>query len=126
MRKKAYLNNKDLHNEIVKSQEQGELTREALKMLMLLAERANRKLTYVKIQDKQDCIQHAKLDLIKYWKNYKPQYENAFSYYTEIAKKAYAKAWNKLYPKKYAGTISMDGSAGDGENDGIYSLSNNY
>jgi hypothetical protein len=126
MRKKSYLNNKDLHDEIVKSQEQGELTKEAVKMFMLLAERANRKLTYVKIEDKQDCIQHATLDLLKYWKGYKPQYKNAFAYYTEIAKKGYAKAWNKLYPKKYAGTISMDGSLDDGENDGIYSLSNNY
>lgn len=125
MRKKSYLNNKDLHNEIVKSQEQGELTREAIKMLMLLVERANRKLTYVKIEDKEDCLQHATLDILKYWKGYKPEYKNAFAYYTEIAKRGYAKAWNKLYPKKYSGTISMSG--GSEENgDGIYSLSNNY
>ena len=126
-RKKGYLNNGDLHNEIVKSQEQGELTRTAQDMLMLLAERANNKLTYTRIEDKEDCIQQARLDLLKYWKSYNPKYKNAFAYYTEIAKRGFAKGWNKLYPKKYAGTISLDGgSNSDEENDGVYSISSNY
>ncbi len=44
-RKRKYLNNRDLLEEIVKSQEQDELTPKALKMLMLLAEKSSAKLT---------------------------------------------------------------------------------
>ena len=64
-RQKNYLNNKDLYNEIVKSKEQGKLTREAEKMLILLAERAIRKMKYVDDDDRQDCLQFALLDLLK-------------------------------------------------------------
>ena len=41
---------------------------------------------------------------------------NAFAYFTEIAKRGFAKGWNKLHPKKYGGTISMNSG------DGIYSI----
>jgi len=126
-RKKSYLNNKDLHDQIVISQEQDKLTKEAETMLMLLAKEANKKLTYSRIEDKEDCIQQARLDLLKYWRGYKPQYKNAFAYYTEIAKRGFAKGWNRLYPKKYAGTISLNGGFGDDDSsEGIYSLSSNY
>lgn len=125
-RKKKYINNKDLNDEIVKSLEQDKLTHHAEKMLMLLAKEANRKLTYVKVEDKEDCISHARLDLLKYWRGYKPQYKNAFAYYTTIATKGYAKAWNKLYPKKYHGTVSLNfGHDGEDNQEGVYSLSKN-
>lgn len=125
-RKKGYLNNKDLHDQIVESQKNGQLTSTAEKMLMMLAERANRKLTYTRYEDREDCIQQARLDLLKYWKGYKPVYKNAFAYYTEIAKRGFAKGWNRLYPKKYTGTISLDGgSRNDEDGDGIYSLPSN-
>jgi hypothetical protein len=126
-RKKKYLNNKDLHDQIVISQEKDKLTREAEAMLMLLAKEANKKLTYSRIEDKEDCIQQARLDLLKYWRGYKPQYKNAFAYYTEISKRGFAKGWNRLYPKKYHGTISLNGGYGsDDNNEGIYSLSSKY
>lgn len=125
-RKKRYLNNKDLNDQIVLSLAQDKLTPEAEKMLMLLAKEANKKLTYSRIEDKKDCIQQARLDLLKYWRGYKPQYKNAFAYYTEICKRGYAKGWNRLYPKKYHGTISLNGGFdNDDNNEGIYSLSAN-
>ena len=86
-KKKNYLNNKDLYNEIVKSKEEGKLTRDAEKMLVLLAEREIRKLTYVNEDDINDCLQFALLDLLKYWQNFNPKYTNAFAYFTEIAKR---------------------------------------
>ena len=43
-RKKNYLNNKDLYNQIVLSLEDDKLTKDAEKMLILIAERAIRKL----------------------------------------------------------------------------------
>lgn len=122
-RQKNYLNNKDLYNEIVKSKEQGKLTREAEKMLILLAERAIRKMKYVDDDDRQDCLQFALLDLLKYWKNFNPKYTNAFAYFTEIAKRGYAKGWNKLHPTKYKDTMSIDRAGSKpGEEGGIFTI----
>ena len=107
-RKKNYLNNKDLYNQIVLSLEDDKLTKDAEKMLILIAERAIRKLVYLNEDDKNDCMQFAILDLLKYWRNFNPKYTNAFAYFTEIAKRGYAKGWNKLHPNKTKGTISID------------------
>lgn len=125
-KKKRYVNNKDLHDEIVESKRLDKLTPNAEKMLMLLAKEANRKLTYARHEDKKDCIQQARLDLLKYWRGYNPKYKNAFAYYTTICTRGYAKAWNRLYPKKYHGTISLNSGFGTEDNsEGVYSLSNN-
>lgn len=121
-KKKNYLNNKDLHAAMSESKERGELTPTAEKMLILLAERTILKMTYVSNDDKNDCLQFAMLDLLKYWKNFNPEYPNAFAYFTEIAKRGYAKGWNKIHPQKYKGTISIDTSSGDGESTGIYTI----
>lgn len=119
-RKKNYLNNADLYDEIVKSKQQDELTPKALEFLMLLAEKANSKLYYSNQMDKEDCIARAKMDLWLYWRNFDPtKSTNAFAYYTEIAKNAFAKSWDALHPKKYQGTIFLD-SANNGN--GIYSI----
>jgi hypothetical protein len=118
-KRKDYLNNKDLYDEIVISKELDTLTPKAERMLVLLAERAITKMKYVSTDDKKDCLSFAVLDLLKYWRSFNPKYKNAFAYFTEIAKKGYAKGWNKLYPKKYAGTISINGGI---DSDGIYSL----
>lgn len=122
-RKKNYLNNKDLYAAIVESKEQDKLTPTAEKMLVMLAERAIRKLTYVNEEDRQDCLQFALLDLLKYWRNFNPEYTNAFAYFTEIAKRGYAKGWNKIHPKKYKSTLSLDrsGSNSDGEG-GLFNI----
>jgi hypothetical protein len=107
-RKKNYLNNKDLYAEIVQSKDDDQLTRKAEKMLQMLAERAINKLSYVNEEDRKDCLQFALLDLWKYWRNFNPKYTNAFAYFTEIAKRGYAKGWNKIHPNKYKGTLSID------------------
>jgi hypothetical protein len=117
---KVYLRNKDLVTEIIKSKEAGKLTPEATQMLILLSERAIRKLRYKNPEDRNDCLAFAQLDLFKYWDRFKPEKStNAFAYYTQIAKKGYAKGWNKLHPKKYSGTISLSGATDDS---GIYSI----
>ncbi|MDC1282350.1 hypothetical protein N8Z10_00190 [bacterium] len=123
-RKKNYLNNKDLHAAMSESKELGTLTVTAEKMLILLAERAILKMTYVNMDDRNDCLQFAMLDLLKYWKNFNPEYPNAFAYFTEIAKRGYAKGWNKIHPQKYKGTISMGstGSSDGNSGGGIYSI----
>ena len=120
---KNYLNNRDLYDQRVLSKDQDKLTREAEKMLILLAERAINRMTYVSEDDRNDCLQFALLDLLKYWRNFNQVYPNAFAYFTEIAKRGYAKGWNKIHPKKYKGTLSIGKSTGNSENQsGIYSL----
>lgn len=119
-RKRNYLNNRDLLDEIRKSKEQDELTPKALEFLMLLADKSSLKLSYLNPDDRQDCIAFAYMDLYRYWRNFNPDKStNAFAYFTEIAKKGFAKGWNKLHPKKYAGTISMEGGL---DSDGIYTI----
>lgn len=115
------IKNKQLYAEIVKSKELDKLTPEAEQMLIILANRASLKLPYKNEEDRKDCISSAHLDLLKYWRGFNPIYPNAFAYYTEIAKKGFAKGWNKLHPKKYHGTVSLDGGYGD-DSDGIYSI----
>ena len=120
---KNYLNNRDLYDQMVLSKDQDELTKEAEKMLILIAERAINKMTYVSEDDRLDCLQFAILDLLKYWRNFNPKYPNAFAYFTEIAKRGYAKGWNKIHPKKYKGTLSLGSHSGSSEGQtGIYSI----
>ena len=120
---KNYLNNRDLYDKMVLSKDQDELTKEAEKMLILIAERAINKMTYVSEDDRLDCLQFAILDLLKYWRNFNPKYPNAFAYFTEIAKRGYAKGWNKIHPKKYKGTLSLGNHSGSSEGQtGIYSI----
>lgn len=126
-KKKNYLNNKDLFDAIVESKELDKLTPTAEKMLVLLAERAINKLSYVNNDDRDDCLQFALLDLLKYWRNFNPKYPNAFAYFTEIAKRGYAKGWNKIHPLKYKGTLSIDristfGSGEDGGGGGMFNI----
>lgn len=121
-RKKNYLNNKDLYNEIVESKKQDRLTPNAEKMLILLAERAIRKMKYVYDEDREDCLQFAILDLLKYWRNFNPQYTNAFAYFTEIAKRGYAKGWNHIHPKKYKDTLSIDRVDRDDSQGGLFNI----
>ncbi len=114
-----YLKNKDLYEEIVKSKGQGKLTTPAQNMLILLTTRVSRRMQYKNPEDRKDCMSFAHLDLLKYWNSFDPEKsKNAFAYYTEIIKKGFAKGWNTIYPKKYAGTFSLDG----GDNAEIYSI----
>ena len=113
------IKNKDLYAQIVISKREDKLTQEAEQMLILLAEKASRRLSYANEEDRKDCIAFAHMDLLKYWRGFNPIYTNAFAYFTEIAKKGFAKGWNKIHPKRYQGTISLDGH---GSTSAIYSI----
>jgi len=123
-RKRNYLNGPDLLAEIILSKELDELTPKAVRMLQLLTEKAVTKLHYRNKMDKDDCIQSAMMDILKYWRGFKPEKStNAFAYYTTIIYKGAAKGWNKLHPetKKQIEKISLNTSYGDGDG-GIYSI----
>ena len=76
----------------------GELSPKAIEYFMLLANRAIQKLTFSNPLDREDCIQSALLDLLRYWKNFNEEKSNnAFAYFTQIAKNGYAKEYKKIY-----------------------------
>lgn len=104
-----YLKNKDLLREIIKSKEEEKLTDEAMRMLMLLLDKISSSFSYELEDDKQDCKAFAVLDLLMYWKGFKPEKSsNAFSYYTSIILNGLYKGWNHLHPRKYKDTLKID------------------
>jgi hypothetical protein len=98
---KHYLNNKELYIEIIVSKAQGRLTRNAEKMLEILAKKTIKKMRYYSNDDKLDCYQSGLLDMFQNWYNFNEDKSiNAFAYFTEIFKRGLAKGWNDLYKKK--------------------------
>lgn len=121
--KKYPVDNLELYLEILKSQTQNKLTKKAEELLITLADNAINLFKYAKNpDDRDDCLSMMYYDLFKYWKGFDgSQYNSPFSYYTSIAIKGASKGWNKLYPEKYDGTISLNNTLSDSEN-GIYSI----
>ena len=99
---KDYINNKEFTEEIIKSKKIGKLTNKAIEFITILANRAVNNMYFEDPRDREDCIQNAILDCLKYWKGFKPEeYENpnAFAYFTTICKNGYAKQWNEIHKK---------------------------
>lgn len=122
-----YVNNKDFTNEIIKCKEAGELTDFAVSCFIALANRAVNKMYYEDYRDREDCIQSALLDCLRYWKGFDPEKSdspNAFAYFTTVCKNGYAKEWKKIHKKtgldddESLDFISLS-STGDGS---IYSI----
>ena len=65
-----YLTNKDLYVEVIVSKAQGKLTRNAEKMLELLAKKTIKKMRYWSNDDKLDCYQSGLLDMFQNWYNF--------------------------------------------------------
>ena len=69
---------------------------------MRLANRAVDRLYFKDPRDREDCIQSALVDCIKYWRNFdetKTSPPNAFAYFTQMCKNGYAKEWKKIHRK---------------------------
>ena len=97
-----YINNKDFTEEIIKCKGNGELSPFALQCFMSLANRAVDRLYFRDFRDREDCIQSAILDCLKYWKSFdetKSENPNAFAYFTQMCKNGYAKEWKKIHKK---------------------------
>ena len=104
-----YLNNKDLYVEIIVSKAQGKLTRNAEKMLELLAKKTIKKMRYWSNDDKLDCYQSGLLDMFQNWYNFNEDKSvNAFAYFTEVFKRGIAKGYNELYKKKLEESIKRN------------------
>ena len=119
---KHYVNNKEFTQSIISDKKNEQLSEFSISCFVALANRAVNKMYYEDPRDREDCIQSAILDCLKYWRGFDPSKSknpNAFAYFTEIAKRGFAKGWNKLHPKKYHGTVSINGSS---DSEGIYTI----
>lgn len=124
---KHYVNNKEFSEEIIKCKIDGKLSDFAVSCFIALANRAVNKMYYEDPRDREDCIQSALLDCLKYWKGFDPEISdtpNAFSYFTQICKNGYAKQWKAIHKKTgLADNEPLDfisiSSGGDGA---IYSI----
>lgn len=99
---KHYINNKDFTDAIVECKKSGELSDFAIQCFISLANRAVDRLYFNDPRDREDCIQSALLDCLKYWKSFdetKTEIPNAFAYFTQMCKNGYAKEWKRIHKK---------------------------
>lgn len=97
-----YINNRDFTNAIIESKVNGELNKFAIECFISLANRAVDRLYFRDPRDREDCIQSAILDCLKYWKSFdetRCENPNAFAYFTQMCKNGYAKEWKKIHKK---------------------------
>ena len=97
-----YINNKEFTADIITCKENGELSKYSINCFISLANRAVDRLYFRDSRDREDCIQSAILDCLKYWKSFdatKMVTPNAFAYFTQICKNGYAKEWKKIHKK---------------------------
>lgn len=103
-----YVDNKRLYNEIIESKKQDKLTLDALMMLTSMIQGISKIFKYKIEEDREDCQAFAMEDVLKYWNRFDPEKSNnAFAFYTQMIKNAYAKGWKKLYPIKSSRKISI-------------------
>jgi hypothetical protein len=108
IKKKPYLKNKDLLRELMISKERGELTANAVVMIMKISTKASEKLKYKREDDRKDCIATGIQKCLMYWKNFNPEKStNAFAYFTQIIKNGFTESFNKLHPISEANLVSI-------------------
>ena len=109
------IDNADFVREIVLSKENNQLTRKATDYFVKLANHAIRALPYTDPRDREDCVQFALLDLLLYWRNFKPEVSNnAFAFFTQITYHGCAKGFKKIHKAKSVDTVSLN-HVGDSE-----------
>lgn len=108
-----YVKASELHEELSKSLVAGELTPKAIQFCMKInTEIHYKKLRYKDPADREDCMAGAMLDIILYWKNFKPLINgvktNAFAYVTTILKNGSGKMYKKIHPASSKLKISIE------------------
>lgn len=97
-RKKNYLNNGDLLKQLEQSRIDDKLTDDAVKMLRMLVDNFSTRFSYKNEMDRDDCKQEAMFAILRYWRSFDPEKStNAFAYFTQIAKRGMAQAFNRLH-----------------------------
>lgn len=97
-----YINNREFTSEIIQCKQTGQLSKYVIFCFDKLANRAVDRLYFRDPRDREDCVQSAILDCLKYWQSFdetKSKCPNAFAYFTQICKNGYAKEWKKIHRK---------------------------
>lgn len=95
---KNYINNADLLIEIKKSKEQGKMTDEFAKMMMLLAKRYSSQGSYAGYTYVEDMESYALMTVCKVWNSFNPEKSNnPFAYFTQTIKRAF---WQYMYQEE--------------------------
>jgi DNA-directed RNA polymerase specialized sigma24 family protein len=101
MKKRTSVNNKELFSEIIKSQQQDELTSRAFELLYHLVEGAIQNPTFKDYRDKEDCFQSGLADVMLKWRSFDRNVsENPFAFFTQIAKNGFNKQYNEINKRK--------------------------
>lgn len=94
-KKKNYLNNKDLLEQIKLSKAQGKMTNELAKMLQLLCYRYANKGNYINYTYNEDMQAYAMMMLCKTWNAFDPaKSDNPFAFYTQCIKHSFSQYLN--------------------------------
>jgi len=102
VKSKLKIDNNDFLKEIILSKERDELTPKSLDYLIQITNHAINNLHYENYLDREDCIQAALHDVIKYWRNFDVSISlNPFAFFTQISKNAYAKEYKKIYRNRF-------------------------
>lgn len=89
-KKKNYINNADLLKELEISNEQGKMTTNLTKMLMMLTHRFATKGRFANYTYNEDMQAFALLTIVKVWKGFKAERSNnPFAYFTQTIKNAF-------------------------------------
>lgn len=99
---KHYVNNKEFTKSIIEDKSNDKLSKKSIDCFVALANRAVNRMYYEDPRDREDCIQSAILDCLKYWRGFDPEKSkvpNAFAYFTTVCKNGYAKQWKAIHKK---------------------------
>lgn len=95
VKKKNYLNNKDMLVQLALSREQGKMTNELAKMFMMLTERYAKKGCYIGYSYNDDMRAHALMSLVTAWSKFNPEKSNnPFAFFTECIKNSFNQILN--------------------------------
>ena len=96
-----YINNKELYDEILKSQELGYMTDELGKMIMLVAERVSNHKNFVRYPYKEDLVNEGILHCCKAWHKFDPERsDNPLAFLTTSIMNAFKQKIKREYAYK--------------------------
>ena len=109
-----YFDNKEMYKEIVYSKAVGKLSNKLMFELLKIVKGVSKKFRYNDEDDRLDCEAYACEIIIKNWYQFdEDKYDNVFSYFTEIIKRAFSHQWKQLQ-KSRINTISLNYTDAEG------------
>lgn len=91
-----YLNNRDLLAEVIKSKEEGQMTKKLAHMLTLLCARYGKRANFASYTYNEDMQAYAMLMLVKTWNSFDPEKSNnPFAFFTQCIKNSFIQYLNQ-------------------------------